>query len=108
MNNREAPANPAAALRESGRRCRSDAQVRARVACGDTSDPDRAAADIPAEAELRIVEQTADAFCFPLPPAPALSDAALEAASGGRGGWHGEHRRCVVMGPCTPDVRLCM
>ena len=108
MSSRESPANPAAALREFGRRYRSDAQVRARVARGDASDLDRAAADIPAEAELRIVEQTADTFRFPLPPAPnqTRSDAALETASGGRGGWHGEHRRRVVMGPCTPDVCL--
>lgn len=56
------------------------------------------------------MEQTADTFYFPLPPAPnqTLSDEALEAASGG---WHGESRRCVVMTPCVPcapDVCLCM
>ena len=109
MNSRKAPANPAAALIEFCRRCRADAEVRARVARGDASDLDRAAANIPAEAELRIIEQTADTFCFPLPPAPdqALSDAALETAAGGRGGWRGEHRRCVVMGPCAPDACLC-
>ena len=109
MNNRKAPANPTAALLDFGRRYRADAQVRARVARGDTSDLDRAASNIPEEAERRIAEQTADTFYFPLPPAPnqALSDAALETAAGGRGGWRGEHRRCVVMVPCTPDVCLC-
>ena len=101
------PANPGEALLGFGRRCRSDAEVRARV---DTSDLDRAVANVPEEADLRIVEQTADTFYFPLPPAPisALSDEALETAPGGRGGWHGESRRCVVMDPCTPDVSLCM
>lgn len=86
MNNRKAPANPAAALLDFGWRYHSDAAVRARVARGDTSDLDRAAANIPEEAELRIAEQTADTFYFPLPPAPnqALSDAALETAAGGR------------------------
>lgn len=104
MNNRASPANPAAALREFGRRYRSDAAVRARVARGDTSDLDRAAANIPAEAELRIVEQTTDTFYFPLPPDPnqTLSDKALEAAAGGRGGRHGDSGQCVVMTPCVP------
>ena len=77
------------ALLDFARRYRADADVRARIAHGDTSDLDRATAGIPDEMDIRIVEQTADTFYLPLPPAPSevLSDEALGAVSGGRAGW---------------------
>ena len=89
-------------------RYRSDEAVRARIAGGDTSD---LGIDVPEGMEVRIVEQTADTFYFPLPPDPnqTLSDKALEAAAGGRGGRHGDSGQCVVMMPCmpcAPDVCL--
>ena len=64
-------------------RYRADAAVRARVAAGDTSD---LGMNIPAGTEVRIVEQSADTFYFPLPPAPGavLADEALETLAGGR------------------------
>ena len=73
------------ALLDFVRRYRADAAVRARVARGDTSDVDRTAAGIPDEMDIRVVEQTADTFYFPLPPAPneSLSDESLGAVSGG-------------------------
>ena len=72
------------------RRYRADADVRARIARGDTSDLDRAAANIPDEVDLRIVEQTADTFYLPLPPAPneTLPDESLGTVSGGHGWQH--------------------
>ena len=76
---------PREALLDFARRYRADADVRARVARGDTSDLDRTAADIPDEVDLRIVEQTAETFYLPLPPAPneSLRDESLVAVSGG-------------------------
>ena len=70
------------ALAQLGERYRADAAVRARVANGDLSDLDL---ELPAGMELRVVEQSADTFYFPLPPAPnpALSDRMLEAVAGG-------------------------
>ena len=109
MSSRESPANPAAALREFGRRRRSGAEVRARVARGDASGLDRTAANIPAEAELRIVEQTADTVCFPLPPAPTrpCPTQRWKPHPAAAAGLAREHRRRVVMGPRTPDACLC-
>ena len=73
------------ALLDFARRYRADADVRARVARGDTSDLDRATAGIPDEMDIRIVEQTAETFYLPLPPAPneSLRDESLSAVSGG-------------------------
>lgn len=71
------------ALLRFGERYRADAAVRARVAAGDFSDLDL---ELPEGVEVRVVEQSADAYYFPLPPQPhtVLSDEALEAVAGGR------------------------
>ena len=80
-----APDQSFEALLRFGQRYCSDAEVRARVARGDTSDLDRNALSIPDGMDIRIVEQTADTFYFPLPLVPnqALSDESLGAVSGG-------------------------
>ena len=68
------------------RRYRADAEIRARIARGDTSDIDRSEMDIPDGMDLRIVEQAADTFYFfLLPPVPnqALSDESLGSMAGG-------------------------
>ena len=73
---------PFEALNRFCARYRADAEVRARIARGDTSG---LGLDLPAGTEVRVVEQTADTFYFPLPPKPAavVSDEALNAVSGG-------------------------
>ena len=70
------------ALLRFGERYRADAAVRARVAAGDFSD---LGLEFPDGVEVRVVEQSAEAYYFPLPPQPdtALSDEALEAVAGG-------------------------
>ena len=57
-----------------------DPEVRARLARGDLSD-----LGLPEGIEIRIVEQSADTYYFPLPPEPdaAVSDAALASIAGG-------------------------
>ena len=57
-----------------------DPEVRARLARGDLSD-----LGLPEGIEIRIVEQSADTYYFPLPPEPdaAVSDAALASVAGG-------------------------
>ena len=69
-------------LKEFGERYRADADVRARIARGDTSD---LGLNIPAGMEVRVVEQAADTLYFQMPPKPAgaLSDEALTAVAGG-------------------------
>lgn len=69
-------------LKEFGKRYRADADVRARLARGDTSD---LGLNIPAGMEIRVVEQAADTLYFQMPPKPAeaLSDEALTAVAGG-------------------------
>lgn len=64
-------------------RYRADAEVRARIARGDHSD---LGLEVPEGTEVRVVEQSADTYYFPLPPGPSatLSDEALEAVAGGR------------------------
>ena len=78
---------PFEALNRFCARYRADAEVRARIARGDTSDLDL---ELPEGTEVRVMEQTADTFYFPLPPQPAaaVSDEALNAVSGGA--THGE------------------
>ena len=73
---------PFEALNRFCARYRADAEVRARIARGDTSDLDL---ELPEGTEVRVMEQTADTFYFPLPPKPgaAVSDEALNAVSGG-------------------------
>ena len=70
------------ALQEFGTRYRADAAVRARVAGGDYSDLEL---QLPRGMELRVMEQTADTFYFPLPPDPnsVLADETLLGMSGG-------------------------
>lgn len=72
-------------LAQFGERYRADAAVRARVSGGDLSDLDW---EVPEGVEVRVVEQSADTFYFPLPPQPesTLSDAALAEVTGGTGG----------------------
>ena len=67
------------------RRYRADAEIRARIARGDTSDIDRDDLNIPDGMDLRIVEQTEDTFYFLLPSVPnrALSDESLGSMAGG-------------------------
>ena len=86
------------ALRRFAERYRADAAVRARVAAGDHSDLDL---ELPAGAEVRVLEQSADTFYFPLPPASgaAVSDEALAAVSGGTG-IPGAAIPYNVLGPC--------
>ena len=57
-----------------------DPEARVRLARGDLSD-----LGLPEGIEIRIVEQSADTYYFPLPPEPAaaVSDAALAEVSGG-------------------------
>ena len=71
-------------LMQFGERYRADAAVRARVAAGDLSDLDW---EVPAGVEVRVVEQSAGTFYFPLPPEPesTLSDGALAHVAGGTG-----------------------
>ena len=90
----------------------SDAEVRARVARGDTSDLDRSALNIPDGMDIRIVEQTADTFYFPLPPVPnqALSDESLGSMAGGsclpgHHDHHDHHPQGCLFQP-TPDSPL--
>ena len=70
------------ALTDFAVRYRADADVRARIARGDTSD---LGPDFPDSLEVRVVEQTADTYYLPLPqsPAAALSDEALAGTAGG-------------------------
>ncbi len=69
-------------LMEFGERYRADAEVRARIARGDTSD---LGMDGPEGVEIRVMQQTADTYYFALPqlPTTALSAEALETISGG-------------------------
>ena len=70
------------ALTDFARRYRADADVRARIARGDTSD---LGPDFPDSLEVRVVEQTADTYYLPMPQQPtgALSDEALAGTAGG-------------------------
>ena len=92
---------PFEALNRFCARYRADAEVRARIARGDTSDLDL---ELPEGTEVRVMEQTADTFYFPLPPKPgaAVSDEALNAVSGGvpYGGYDGHHSSCLAHGSC--------
>ena len=71
---------------EFGARYRADAEVRERIARGDSSD---LAVEVPEGVEVRVVQQTSDTYYyyFPLPQAPTggLSVEALESISGGTG-----------------------
>ena len=77
-----------------GERYRADAAVRARVAAGDLSDLDW---EVPEGIEVRVVEQSAGTFYFPLPPEPesALSDEALARVAGGTGSSAATFFPCV-------------
>ena len=79
---RKGPSEAWEALRQLGERYRADAAVRARIADGDLSD---LGLELPARMGIRVVEQSADTYYFPLPPAPnpALSDETLETVAGG-------------------------
>ena len=70
------------ALMRFGMRYRADAAVRARIGSGDYSDLEL---PLPEGMELRVLEQTADTFYFPLPAKPnlTLSDEALQGVAGG-------------------------
>ena len=69
-------------LMEFGERYRADAEVRARIARGDTSD---LGPDALEGLEIRVMQQTADTYYFALPQLPTkeLSAEALETISGG-------------------------
>ena len=71
-------------LRRFGARYRADAALRARIAAGDRSDLD---AELPAEVELRVVQQTPETNYFLLPPDPntRIQDRSLEDVAGGTG-----------------------
>lgn len=72
------------ALNEFYRRYHADEEVRARIGRGDTSD--LSGLNLPPGIELRILEQTADTFYFPMPVPPldgVLSDEALDSVAGG-------------------------
>ena len=71
------------ALHQFYQRYHADEEVRERVSRGDTSDLN--GLNLPPEMELRVLEQTADTYYFPLPPPPGavLSDESLESISGG-------------------------
>lgn len=99
------------ALAQFGERYRAEAAVRARVASGDLSDLDL---EIPEGMEFRVMEQSADTYYFPLPPAPnpALSDKMLEAVAGGLTGNCITAHDVLVAGSivlCTPppNARSC-
>ena len=71
-------------LKRFGERYRADAALRARIAAGDRSDLD---AELPAEVEVRVVQQTPETHHFLLPPDPnaRVQDRALEGVAGGTG-----------------------
>ena len=71
-------------LQRFGERYRADAALRARIAAGDRSDLD---AELPAEVEVRVVQQTPETHYFLLPPDPnvQVQDRALEGVAGGTG-----------------------
>ena len=91
---------PFEALNRFCARCRADAEVRARIARGDISD---LGLELPAGTEVRVVEQTADTFYFPLPPKPAaaVSDEMLNQASGGSVTYR-DHGLLGPSNPCLP------
>ena len=91
---------PFEALNRFCARYRADAAVRARIARGDTSD---LGLELPAGTEVRIVEQTADTFYFPLPPEPAaaVADEMLNQVSGG-GATYRAHGLLGPSNPCMP------
>ena len=71
-------------LQRFGAHYRADAALRARIAAGDRSDLD---AELPAEVEVRVVQQTPETHHFLLPPDPnaRVQDRALEGVAGGTG-----------------------
>ena len=71
-------------LKRFGERYRADPALRARIAAGDRSDLD---AELPAEVEVRVVQQTPGTHYFLLPPDPnvQVQDRALEGVAGGIG-----------------------
>ena len=71
-------------LRRLAARCRADAGLRARIESGDHAGLELGL-EVPAGAELRVVEQTLDRYYLPMPPDPnaAVAESQLEGVAGG-------------------------